>query len=139
MIQATAVSTAQTGFIATLKSLLASSRPQPARRAPDEAERARLLAIRRTVANVEEGHATFSDEELVGYVDRMILEPLRDMMRIAATQWADPHLERLAYLLRESDGALASFDEELIDREDFLGGLWGLDELHHALGCLARD
>jgi hypothetical protein len=140
MIQAAAVSTLEPSLFATIILRLFSGRePQLAkRRAPSDAERALLLAIRQRVAAIEEGHEAYNDPELIGYVDHNILEPLRAMMRTAATQWAEPHLERLADLLRESDCALASFDEALVDRGDFLEGLWGLDELHYALSNLTR-
>lgn len=139
MIQATAVSTAQPGLIATLKSLLFSSAPaRPARRAPDEAERRFLLDLRERAWALMDTHEIHSDDELVTRADASILEPLRAMLRTASTAWSEPHLQRLSSLLVNADCGVGSFAERLIDREDYLEGLHGLDELANDLGALAR-
>ncbi len=141
MIQAAAVSTPQTGFFATIKSLFVSGAPGAGtrvRREPDAGERAAVQAIRDRVGRLIDTECSYSDEELVGYMVGNVFEPLQAMMRKVADQWSEPHLGRLALILQEVSRELASFDDKLTGREDFLAGMYGLDELHYNLGVLAR-
>lgn len=141
MIQATVAHTRPMGLIATLKSLLFSSAPAggaPVRRAMNEAERELLLALRERVWGLMDTHEIYTDAELVSFVIGNVIEPLQKLMRKVAASWGEPHLGRLGSLLEEACGGLASFDEKLIDRSDYLEGMCGLDELANDLGVLAR-
>lgn len=139
MIQADAVSTPEPGFFATLKSILFSGgsfTAPPPRRAPDVDERATLRGIALKLARAIEGHGPTGDGELVRYLDRNVLEPVRDLIRGGAASWAEPQRGMLAQALIEADSWLSSFDEALIDRADMIDGL---DEFEHALRLIARS
>lgn len=139
MIQAAAVSTPEPGLLATLKSLLFSGGSllaPPPRRAPTIDERATLRGIAIKVANVIDGHGPTSDGELVRYLDREVLEPVRNLIRGGAASWAEPHRSMLGQALYEADGSVWSLEEDLIDRADLIDAL---DEYAHALRLIARS
>jgi len=139
MIQANAVSTAQPGLFATLKSLLFSGEPiRPVRRAPNDAERRFLLDLRERAWALMDTHEIHSDAELVTVMVTGLIEPLQDLTRRVAASWSEPHLGRLTALLADVNCGVSSFDEKLIDRDDLIDGAHGLDELANDLGVLAR-
>lgn len=138
MIQATAVSTAQPGLIATIKSLFFSGAPDAGtrmRREPDLGERATLQAIRDRVGRLIDTECSYSDEELVAYMVGNVIEPIQWMVRKVSDEWAEPHLGRLTIVLEECCGATGSFEEKLIDRVDFLSSI---TDTHYDLGVMAR-
>lgn len=138
MIQAAAVSTPQSGFFATLKSLFVSGAPGAGtrvRREPDAGEQATLQAIRDRVGQLIDTECSYSDEELTATMVGNVLKPLQAMMRKVADQWGEPHLGWLTMILDECCGAMASLDEKLVDRADFLDLI---NDTHSDLGVLAR-
>lgn len=139
MIQADAVSTPEPGFFATLKSILFSGAPGAGtrvRRAPDIDERATLRGIAIKVENVIDGHGPVGDAELVRYLDHDVLEPVRELIRGGAMDWAEPQRGMLAEALYEADGNVWSLFEYLIDRNDLIDAL---DEFATALRQIARS
>lgn len=134
MIQAAAVSTPPRGLFATLKSLFVSS--VPVRRAPTVAERADLRGIAMKVATVVDGHGPTGDGELVRYLDREVLEPVRNLIRSGARTWGEPHLGMLSQALYGADGCVGSLHEGLIGRGDMIEAL---DDFEHALRLVARS
>ena len=142
MIQATVAQSRPSGLLATLKSLLFSGGPITAarqRRAMTQDERQFLLNLRERAWGLMDTHELYTDEELVGFMVGNMIEPLQHLMRKVAASWGEAHLGRLANLLEDACAGLASFDEKLVDRSDFLEGLYGLDELANDLGVLARS
>lgn len=146
MIRADVAHTRPLGFFATLKLLFSSSASAPGagtrvRRAMTEAERQTVLLVRnRALALFDGGHEAYADDtQLALYADRQLMGPLRDLLGNVAAEWGEPQLGRLANILRDFDASVWGFYEKRISRSDFLGGMYGLDELEHNLRVLARS